>query len=411
MEKLKIHKKKIFSFLMILFSLILLAEVSFLLQGNVSEILKISNDTTFKKHADYIIKLCAGERYHPACYDREIPKLMDQISMSDVFEVTRIIQVEDSTYPYCHVLGHELAAREVNKDPSKWKDVVSMCPAGMCSNGCLHGGFQERFRSETFTDVQIEMVKPDLATICEKRSNWNPTGLEQASCYHAVGHLSMYLTGADIYKAGELCNYAALKSDGRNFTQTCLDGTFMQIFQPLEPDDFALIAGKEVKRDELKSFCMKFQGQQRTSCWHEGWPLYVPEITKPDGLMNYCNSSVLSTDADKDQCFLSLFYVLMVQFNFDTKKVQIFCSALPEKRLNQCFANTASRLIETDYRNINEVAAYCAAAPTLASQAACYDEMIIYSTFNFHAGSPEFYKLCNVLPEDWKNKCLNNAPQ
>lgn len=409
MKKFKIHQKKIFLSLMILLSLLLLVEVSFLLRGNVFEGLKTNNDATLNRYAEDIIKLCANERYHPGCYDREIPKLMDKISMPDTFKVTGIIQAKDSTYPYCHVLGHELAAREVNKNPSKWKDVVSMCPAGMCSNGCLHGGFQERFRAETFTDAQIEIIKPDLATICEKRANWNPTGLEQASCYHAVGHLSMYLTGADIRKAGELCNYAALKSDGRNFTQTCLDGTFMQIFQPLEPDDFALIVGKEVKRDELKSFCMKFQGQQRTSCWHEGWPLYTSEIVKPDGLMNYCNSSVLSTDADHDQCFLSLFYVLMVQFNFNINKMQTFCSALPEKRLNQCFANTASRLIETDYRNINEVVTYCAAAPTPASQAACYDEMVIYSTFNFHVGSSEFYKLCNVLPENWKNKCLNQA--
>ncbi|MFZ2522240.1 MAG: hypothetical protein WAX44_00035 [Minisyncoccia bacterium] len=368
------------------------------------------NIATLIKYAEEIITKCDSETYHPTCYDREVPKLMDKISMEEAFKVTAIIQSKDSTYPYCHVLGHELSAREVGKDPSKWKDVLTRCPAGQCSNGCLHGGLQERFRGTvTYSEEQIEEVKKDLADICEKRGDWNPTGLEQASCYHAVGHLSMYLTSADLIKSGKICDYAAVKSDGRNYLDTCYDGNFMQIFQPLEDEDKDLIAGKEVRRDELETFCKKFGGEQRVSCWHEGWPLYSKEIVTPNGLIDYCTNPILATDADKDQCFLGLFYVITVQLRFDIPRITEFCSSLPGLRMDQCFANTASRLIETDYNNLSFVTDYCASAPTESSRTRCYNELIFYSTFNFHSGSKEFYSLCNSLPGEWKGRCLGGA--
>jgi hypothetical protein len=192
--------------------------------------------------AKQMVDRCKTSKFTQTCYDKEIPKLMDNptnLSMENAFAVTRIVQDIDKSFPYCHVLGHELSAKEVNKDPSKWKDVVSRCPSGTCSNGCIHGGFQEKFRAESLTDAQVQQVLPDLKTICEDRDNWHPTGLEQASCYHALGHLTMYLTRADTTKSSSLCNTIAQKSDGRDFRHLCYDGVFMQIYQPLEPEDFS----------------------------------------------------------------------------------------------------------------------------------------------------------------------------
>ena len=402
-------KKNKYSVLVLVLTAFVVFELIYLF-GDSRNTIQSANGAQLVSYAQMIVEICSQERYHPACYDKEIPKLMDKISMEDAFKVTKIVQSIDNTYPYCHVLGHELSAREVAKDPSKWKDVLTRCPPGACSNGCLHGGLQERLRgAETYTQEQIEEVKQDLADICEKRGEWNPTGLEQASCYHAVGHLAMYLTSADLSKSGEICRFSAVKDDGRNYLQTCYDGNFMQIFQPLEPEDYELIAGKEIKKEKLESFCNGYDGQQRISCWHEGWPLYINEIRKPEGLIKYCNNPILSTEEARNQCFLSLFYVIVVQLDFDLDRLQEYCSALPGNRMDQCFANTASRLIETDYGNIGFVSKYCTRAPTETGKSACYNELIFYSTFNFHAGSKEFYDLCNSLPGEWKDRCLNGA--
>ena len=394
-------KKAVKILLIIIFleSLILIKQGGF---GQKNLITKPS----LQKYAKEVLAKCANEKYKPGCYDREIPKLMDYISMEEAFKVTSIVQDEDKSYPFCHVLGHKLAAREIDKDPTKWKEVVTRCPSGICSNGCIHGGFQERFRAENFTEKQIQNLKPDLINLCEERSDWHPTGLEQGSCYHALGHLTMYLTSADINKATKLCEEASLKKDGRNFSQLCFDGTFMQIYQPLEPEDFALTRGKEVKKEEVGSFCAKFEGKRKSSCLSESWPLFSKEVQTSDGLVKFCSKEEL---AEQGRCFEGMLYVLTAQFNFDSQKIHDFCLGLPEARQARCFADAASRLIETDYRNINKSVELCSNSQTDGNKNTCLSELLKYSTYNFHAGSEEFLKLCNSLPSDWKIKCLSGS--
>lgn len=355
-------------------------------------------------YAKNIVEVCRSEAYRPACYDREIPKLTDKISMEQAFQVTSLVQEKDPSYTYCHVLGHELSAQEVRKDPASWKDVVSRCPSGLCSNGCIHGGFQEKFRAETFTDQQIAEVLPDLKTICEDRDTWHPTGLEQGSCYHAVGHLTMYLTGADINKSLLLCDQAAKKSAQRNYTPVCYDGVFMQIFQPLEPEDFALVKGKEQTKDTVSSFCDNFSEVPRAHCWNESWPLFYKEILTPDGLVRHCSRL---TGALEDRCYNGLFFVVTAQNNLSSEKMLTFCSGLPQNRRGSCFGGSAARMIETDYRNIAKAVDFCGRAQSADPDQGCYQELVRYSTYNFHARSPQFYELCNALPETWQEKCLS----
>ncbi|OGI62789.1 hypothetical protein A2818_00900 [Candidatus Nomurabacteria bacterium RIFCSPHIGHO2_01_FULL_40_12] len=360
---------------------------------------KQEQDSSFIKYVDQIFASCRNENYRPACYDKEIPKLMDYISMEDAFKVTKLVQKQDAEYLYCHVLAHNLSAREVAKNPDDWKEVVSRCPSGMCSNGCIHGGFQERFRAESFTEEQIETLISDLKTLCEPREKWKPTGLEQGSCYHALGHLTMYLTSADINAALRICGRVSTR-----FLQLCYDGAFMQIFQPLEPEDFALIVGKEVRKEKLKDFCSNYQGKQKSSCWSEGWPLYRVEILKPEGLAQYCS---LENTPEPERCVSSLLYVLTAQFHLDTLRVIDYCSQMPSVWQGRCFASAASRMIETDYSLAERAVSICNAA-TEAYRDGCFGELLTFSTYNYHPKSEGFYKLCASLPENWKTKCLGD---
>ncbi|TSC74814.1 MAG: Uncharacterized protein G01um101433_988 [Parcubacteria group bacterium Gr01-1014_33] len=358
---------------------------------------------SFEEHATDIIARCKNAKSRPSCYDDEIPKLMDSISMEDAFRVTQIVQAQDPAYQFCHVLGHRLSAREVQKNPDDWKNVVSRCPSGTCSNGCIHGGFQERFRKESFSPEEIDTIKPDLTDLCEARGEWHPTGLEQGSCYHALGHLTMYLTNADIKKSIALCKEVAVKKDGRDLSRLCFDGAFMQIFQPLEPEDFALIEGKVPDASGVSAFCGQFSGTQKGACLTESWPLFREEVMQPLGLVRFCARQ----DAEeRDRCFISLAYILTVQFQFDTAKLKMFCGGLPEERQGICFSNVASRFIETDYRNISRAVTFCAGATYIPAKEQCFNELTIYSTYNFHPQSEEFLALCTALPVPWKTACL-----
>lgn len=385
--------------------LIIAVEAVVLLLGKIPS--KSPTSQSLGAYAERVIAKCASASYRPSCYDKQIPQLMDFISMEQAFEVTRIVQSKDSSYQYCHVLGHELSARETKKDPSKWKDVITRAPAGICSNGAIHGAFQERFRKESLNPAEIEKLKPDLADVCEKRGTWNPTGMQQATCYHALGHLTMYITGADTAASTMLCEELSKKSEGRDYTQLCFDGVFMQIFQPLEPEDFALVEGKQPKKEDVASFCSQYPSPKRNSCRSESWPLFRAEIQTPSGLVKFCDYTEDSNQ--RVRCYNAMFYVITPILNFDLNKIKDFCSGLIQEIRGQCFANAASRMIETDTKNIKKSVELCASAASLGVGENCYEEMLLYSTYNSHVGSKEFYNLCNSLPNSWKEKCLAKA--
>lgn len=353
-----------------------------------------------------IFDACQKEPSKQTCYERDIPKLMDTISMVDAFKVVSYVQQMDPSYQYCHTLGHALSAREVQKDPSKWKEVVNMCPRGVCSNGCIHGGFQEKFRDldvlSNMTKKEQESIIEDLKTVCEEKPGWKPTGMEQASCYHALGHLAMYITFADTKEASDICDTISKKSDGRDFTAVCYDGVFMQIYQPLEDEDFALIKGKEVTRDTFLAACNKFDGQKRGSCISEAWPLFRQDLDNPKNLGLICE---LEEEAYKDRCYIGLTWVMTPQLGFDLDKMKAYCKGYPERRRGQCYADVVARLIETDFKNVDRVPGFCAQLEIESEKERCYHELVTYSTFNFPKGSPEAARMCGLMEEPWKTQC------
>lgn len=359
-----------------------------------------------ESYAEEIIEACEDSSYKPSCYDEEIPKLMDYISFEDAFEVTRIVQEKDESYWYCHVLGHNLSAREASKDLSKWTEVIGRSPSGICSNGAIHGAFQERFRdAEELNEEEVTAILPELRTICEDSEVKTFTGLERASCYHAMGHLTMYITGADSERAVNICD-DVLANGRQSFDNVCYDGVYMQIFQPLEPEDFALIEGKapETQAGAIQ-MCDKFDGQKRASCHRESWPMFEDEIKTPDGLVEFCSRNL--SKRMEQICYNGIFYVLTPRFDFDEEKISALCEGLPDEPRVQCYGNSASRMIETDYRLQEKAVSLCEKADEFGAGEKCFNELLLYSTYNFHIDSPEFFEFCSIMPEPWQSKCLN----
>lgn len=357
--------------------------------------------------AESIIERCADEGYKPTCYDTEIPKLMDEgYSMEQAFEVTKLVQELDPSYQYCHVLGHYLSAKETQKDPENWKEVIARTPLGVCSNGAIHGAFQERFRASSLEPAAQEVMISELKDICEPRPDWQATGMGVATCKHALGHLTMYATDGDIDGSIAMCDRLL---DGKNTImdrQLCYDGAFMQIFQPLEPEDFALIQGKEVETmEEAEEFCSGFDQKYRVSCIGESWPLYRSLTSQPENVMASCKQ-LPEDSADFLRCMSGTFYVAMAQSNLSVEWAGDFCSRVPSSVSGLCFANSATRLIETDSRNVARSLEVCALAQAAGQGDACYRDLVRYSGFVFKQTDPEFFELCNGLPADYKSQCL-----
>lgn len=391
-----------------IFVLTLIVASELVFMGRAGFLQSVQKSYSLEEYAARVMEICASSSYRPSCYDKEIPKLMDAITMEQAFEVTQRIQKKDSEYWYCHVLGHNVSGRETAKDPKKWKEVIPRCPSGMCSNGCIHGALQERFRKENFSEDELARVLPDLSDICDEKPNWHPTGMERATCYHALGHLLMYLSAANTKKSVDVCKQIARKSDGDDFTQVCFDGVFMQLFQPLEPEDIALIEGKTPKKEELKSFCAPYDLEPGASCWSEGWPLYWEQVKTPQGLVRFCDA--LEEGVARQRCYNGMFFVMAAQFRLDEEKIIDFCREIPLPSRERCFANAAGRIIETDFQLVKKALDVCEKATHVEAGDACYGELAMYGQFNFHQGSKEQKELCDGLPHKWRTNCFS-APQ
>lgn len=366
----------------------------------------IFSNTSLEEYADQVIETCSDKNYRPPCYDVEIPKLTKYgLSMEEMFEVTTYIQDKSQDYWYCHVLGHNLSSQEAAKDLDNWIDVVSRCPIGMCSNGCLHGTFQEKFKDAVLTDEEIDELMPDFNTICEPGDTRNFTGLERASCYHALGHLTMYITNADIEKSTEICTKVADKGT-HNYFQTCYEGAYMQLFQPLEPEDFVLVEEIAPRTtEEAIEYCNQFSGEKKSACQRESWPLWGDKLFTSEGIQNFCSQA--DTFEDKGRCYNALFYIMTPRMQFDPTRISELCNGMPSERKGQCYGNSASRHLETDYRLSEDAVKLCAIAEENGVGGRCYGELIHYSVFNFHPDSEGFNTLCNALPSPWNQKCFD----
>lgn len=366
----------------------------------------------FEAAATRMIKVCEDSAHRPSCYDKEIPKLMDEgFSMEEVFDVTRLVQERDPTYQYCHVLGHELSAKEVIKDPDKWKDVIARAPIGVCSNGAIHGAFQERFRVESFAGRPLEDIVPELTGICEAREGWAPTGMVEATCIHGLGHLTMYVTNGNVKDSLTLCDMVIEDDDLNSRRQLCYDGVFMQIYQPLEPEDELLIAGQEIEtKAELATFCSNFTKEKYGSCVTEGWPPYLDVIDEPATAVDFCDR-LNDGGWQHQRCLSGLFFRAMAAANLSNEWAQSYCPKVREPHGGICFANAAARLIETDDRNVSKALDLCASISNSEYKNECYNKLIQFSSYNFDVGSEKFYELCTGMPERWGNVCLNQVPQ
>ncbi len=367
---------------------------------------------SLEEYAEYVFQKCSSESYRPTCYDEEIPKLMDFISFEDAFVVVSLIQEKYDGYWYCHVLGHKLAARETAKDPSLWKDVISRAPTGICSNGSIHGAFLERFRTQSLGGDQYEEFLLEAGDVCEKRPTWNPTSLEQATCYHALGHLAMYATNGDIHRSVDACVIITESNNKLNYGRLCYDGAFMQIFQPLEPEDFALIEGKQPAKEEVEEFCSQFSDLQKPSCLSEAWPLFGEELKVSDGLESFCSAQKKINDEAYFSCYRRRFYLVASDFDFHVPKISEYCSKMKDEFMFECFKVSITRIIDADYKLINRVVDLCDGMETYIKDKSngnrdlCYKHLISRINFNFHYLSNKFGFACRALPEEYRSDCI-----
>ncbi len=356
--------------------------------------------------AKRMVEACRNADLRSFCYETEVPKLVDTMSTYDIFNVIRTIRRFDEGYVFCHVLAHELGAHEVSLDPDNWINVLAKGPTdGLCSNGFAHGAIVTRFSEGALLPEVMANIIPDLKIVCESRAGWNPTSLHKAMCYHGLGHVLVHMTVADVPKALANCDVIAQNDQG-DYRRLCHEGVYMQLFQPLEPEDQALIdrLPYQPQADTVWQFCTDFSDNQDdfNACWREAWTFF--DLTTRAGIEAYCHQQ--SPGAGRKSCYVTVYTINGRQNLGNPEKIVFVCNQLAENRQGRCLAHAANAFLEEDPELVPNGVALCAKGSTESVRDECYDFLSTVAVYNFHPQSAPHRRLCELLPPAWHNACL-----
>jgi hypothetical protein len=352
-----------------------------------------------------IVAECSGERGDRSpCYERLVPELYPRFDVPTLFETVRTVRMLDPSYRFCHVLAHKIGERVVATDPSGWLEAMRLNPPdGLCSNGFIHGVIGGQFGSEVLSAAQIEALLPDFSRACEPRDGWTPTGLDRGTCYHGMGHLFDFITDADIPQALALCG----KTVPEDYRRVCVQGVFMQIYQPLEPDDDALIERMAVKPTPgtVRDYCARYADDPvaEGSCIVESWPFEQPRIKDGTAVPTLC--SWTPNAEERNMCYVALASIVGRMSLGDPDGAVRACDAFPESERGSCFAHSAMAVLEESRTDAGNAVDVCKrASPDIAAR--CLDALVDDARFIFGTDKIQFEGLCAALAGAPKGRCL-----
>lgn len=357
--------------------------------------------------AKKIVEKCKDTEDRAACYESAVPDLYPSLSLQEIFGVIREIRHIDHSYQFCHVLAHKVGERVVADDPDNWIDAIPLNPAdGLCSNGFIHGVVGGRFRAEVLSDDDLKKLVPDFSRACESRPHWQPSDLDRSICYHGLGHLYDFITDADLPKALSLCEETAAGKDHKNdFRRVCREGVFMQIYQPLEPDDFLMIERMPIKPSTttVRSFCARFERDEyEGACLRESWPFSKDMLNSAEGTVQFCARQPNPTE--ETACYESMTSLLGRRKLSDHNSAASICAGLPPEPRRHCYTAVARAVLEEDRTQPEAALSFCARAPEKEAKE-CVAQLVSEAHFLFGTNESQLRAFCRLVPEEMSATC------
>lgn len=366
------------------------------------------NEAIAEARARTIVSHCADAEYRPSCYEERVPALLNAgVPYEDTFEVAYEIQKLDTSGEYCHNIAHRLGATEVAKDPALWKDVIRRTPHGKCLNGGIHGAFQERFRASELASAHIPSFVNEMQDLCTVRTDLPSSPGDIASCVHGIGHLFMFVTDGNVQDSISMCQAMSFDEDvgvteiGQEIS--CHEGIFMQLFEPHEPEDHALIVGQEQSKETVGAFCTSFDGLPLTACLARSAAFFYENPGA--GAPNAPDCSILETERLQRACQGTQVRIFARDTFFDLTAAREYCGTLPKSKVGWCYAMSGSYAFTLGYFDSEQPFLFCKQAELQGSGASCYDELSKIIAYTFAKNDLATDALCSRLPAPYDDLC------
>ena len=199
----------------------------------------------------------------------------------------------------------------------------------------------------------------------------------------------MFITDASYDRSLAICR-AIEQSPTGNFDRVCREGVFMQIYQPLEPDDFDLVELLPEKPDQnnYRRLCVRFGPEDEGACLREAWPLFKDDLMSGVGVKSFCTGQ--PNIKEEDACYDSVLAIIGRGSLSKPDDAAQACSVVPEKQRGKCFASVASAYIEENRLDMQQAVDFCYRADGNA-QGTCLETLARRARFTFGSGQADVF--------------------
>ncbi len=387
---------------------VLVACAGALLVGSAALVYVKHIHTTPEAYAKSIVARCASAADRTQCYVDEVPKLLDQgVTFEHSFEVAYDIQELDQTGEYCHRIGHALGGAEVAKDPTKWKEVARRTPLGECLAGGLHGAFEEHFSKESLAPSDIPAFKQEMRGFCDVQADIPSSPVDLTMCSHGLGHLFVYATAGDVQESIDLCSSMNFKTEGGVTAEgqelSCYDGMFMQLLEPHDSEDAALIKGHEQTKDTVGAYCNAFAPLVQAACIARSAPLFYKDLNA--GAPKPLDCNMLDSQRRRDSCLSTQLRLFARDTFFNLDATDDYCATYPQNKRGWCYASAGSFAFMSGY-DYEQPYRFCARAAALGVGDQCYQTLANIIPNTFREDDPSRKELCEKLPSAYVQACI-----
>ncbi|MBI4084512.1 MAG: hypothetical protein HY431_01260 [Candidatus Levybacteria bacterium] len=297
----------------------------------------------------------------------------------------------------CHLISHKIAYAQMEKDPSKWKDLLSQQDPNFCTGGFMHGILEKHMQ----VDQKFALTADQFPVIC---SIVKEQGV--LSCNHILGHLLLVETGGDIDYALSVCKNVVDNAA----RYECMSGVFMENLTRLNLIDHKLakpLPWNVENTKKIEALCLQHSGEQAEACWKEISYMYISMSNEdPAGLYEKCYG--LSQKNFREACYIYGAGNMVVFSDFKASDLPRVCEPFIEKdwgMYDKCLGQITGSMMASSPEFRDNVISVCASAAR-GSNSYCFRQ-IAYRLKRANLPDKQKRDYCQNAPVDYKEDCIN----
>lgn len=335
-----------------------------------------------------------------SCYGFALSVYLKRESLEYSFKVLNRVEDIDSKTQSCHVISHKLAAAEMEKDPSKWGELVKRVDSNFCNYGFIHGVIEARSRFEP--DFAIN--PKSIGEICEIITTGSRIRGADQSCAHIMGHVLLADKEGDIAESVDVCNKSK-----QSLQFECNSGIFMENFTR---DNLVAhgVAEYVPWNDDIiqkqENLCRKYKDTiSAKGCWMETSHLYNNKYpNQPKKVYEECSKS--PSLEFTNTCYKHAVATLLENPHSDNTYLRSLCGIYDDKpgEYPECASIVIGSYINSSLKLTDKAFDYCSLAPD-RFKSYCYQR--IGKLLGMHVSKGMVISYCSKAPIAYLKDCEN----